>query len=82
MDRSRTVNLYYYEEFGTTIVIENWGFALGGGSILYEFKDGYWIRYIAEIPGDDDVGHGPLYDPKATAFVDYFWYCVELEGIS
>ncbi len=49
---------YDYDEFESDIVIENWSWLLAGGSDIYETKNGFLLKEVARVGGDD--GYQPL----------------------
>lgn len=60
--RGKDVRVYEYEGFDTVIAIDNWQWLLGGGSAIYQSKDGVWFEYVATVKGDD--GYQPLANPE------------------
>lgn len=77
-DSEATTKSYTYEQFEKDIVIENRSFLLSGVSVIYENTNGYILRKIASVGGDD--GYCPLKDESLFSVkvddksITYFYY--------
>ena len=58
IDTVRSIKEYSFEEFDKNIVIENRSYLLSGNSIIHEKVNGFFIRKVTSIDGDD--GRCPL----------------------
>ena len=60
IDTVRSIKEYSFEEFEKDIVIENRSYLLSGNSIIHEKVNGFFIRKVTSIDGDD--GRCPLHN--------------------